>query len=171
MMRLVFGPAGAGAVSVAAMISIFAALNGSILSGARVPYALARDGYFFSPFARVHAVHATPGFSILALSGWACVLVLSGRYDQLLTMVIFPSWILYGMAAASIFVLRRKYPDLQRPYRAAGYPVVPLLFVLVTVLLLYFTLQNSPRESAIGLVIIAAGTPFYWRWQRRQQPM
>ena len=86
-------------------------------------------------------------------------------------MVIFPSWILYGMAAASIFVLRRKYPDLQRPYRAAGYPVVPLLFVLVTVLLLYFTLQNSPRESAIGLVIIAAGTPFYWRWQRRQQPM
>ena len=82
-----------------------------------------------APLARVHAAHRTPGVSILALSVWGASLVLSGRYDQLLTYVIFASWILYGMAAASVLVLRRKRPDLERPYRTIGYPVVPVLFV------------------------------------------
>lgn len=166
MMRLLLGSPGAGAVSLAAMISIFAALNGSILSGSRVPYALARDGLFFRRFAHVHPGHATPGFSIIALSLWACVLVLSGRYDQLLTIVIFPSWILYGMAAAAVIVLRIRQPQTHRPYRTLGYPIVPLLFVFVAVLLIFFTLRNSPRESGIGLVLIALGVPFYLRWRR-----
>jgi APA family basic amino acid/polyamine antiporter len=169
MMQRVLGGWGANAVSVAAMISIFAALNGSILSGSRVPYALARDGYFFRAFAAVHDRHATPGFSIIALSAWACVLVLSGRYDQLLTLVIFPSWILYGMATASVIVLRRKRPNLERPYKTVGYPVVPVLFVLVAALLLYFTLRNSPRESLLGLALIVAGFPFYWYWSRQRK--
>ena len=169
MMRKVVGGWGANAVSVAAMISIFAALNGSILSGSRVPYAAARDGLFFKAFRRVNAVHHTPSFSILALSGWSCVLVLSGRYDQLLTMVIFPSWILYGMATAAVIVLRRKRPDLERPYRTVGYPVIPVLFVFVAVLLLGITLKNSPRESGLGLIIIAAGLPFYFHWRKRLQ--
>lgn len=166
MMKRVVGEWGASAVSVAAMISIFAALNGSILSGSRVPYALARDGYFFKRFSKVNEEHGTPGFSILALCGWASVLVLSGRYDQLLTLVIFPSWILYGMATASVIVLRRKRPEMERPYRTVGYPVVPALFVLVAGLLIFFTLKNSPRESGLGLVLIAAGLPFYWRWRK-----
>ena len=165
MMRSLVGEWGAGAVSVAAMISIFAALNGSILSGSRVPYALARDGYFFRRFAAVNEKHGTPGFSILALCGWAAVLVLSGRYDQLLTLVIFPSWILYGMATAAVIVLRKKRPEMERPYRTAGYPVVPALFVFVAGLLIFFTLRNSPRESGMGLVLIAAGIPFYRRWR------
>jgi APA family basic amino acid/polyamine antiporter len=92
--------------------------------------------------------------------------VLSGRYEQLLTMVIFPSWILYGMAAAAVIVLRRKKPHAERPYRTLGYPVVPALFVLVAVLLLAVTLVNSPRESGFGLIIIAAGYPFYRHWKR-----
>lgn len=167
MMHKLFGNPGANAVSIAAMISIFAALNGSILSGSRVPYALARDGYFFRRFAAVHPTHATPGFSILALSAWSCVLILSGRYDQLATLVIFPSWILYGMASAAVIVLRHKRPDLHRPYRTIGYPLMPILFVLVALLLLYFTLLNSPRESGLGLILIAAGFPFYWHWRRR----
>jgi APA family basic amino acid/polyamine antiporter len=150
------------------MISIFAALNGSILSGSRVPYALARDGYFFKRFARVNEAHGSPGFSILALCGWASVLVLSGRYDQLLTLVIFPSWILYGMATAAVIVLRRKRPEAARPYRTVGYPVVPGLFVLVAGLLVFFTLKNSPRESVLGLGLIAAGIPFYLRWRGKQ---
>jgi amino acid transporter len=166
MMRLILGAPGAAAVSIAAMISIFAALNGSILSGSRVPYALAHDKLFFKAFGRVNEAHRTPGFSILALSAWSCVLVLSGRYEQLLTMVIFPSWILYGMAAAAVIVLRRKKPDAARPYRTLGYPVVPALFVLVAVLLLAVTLVNSPRESGFGLIIIAAGYPFYRHWKR-----
>jgi amino acid transporter len=167
MMQVILGSGGAAAVSVAAMISIFAALNGSILSGSRVPYALARDGLFFGPFAQVHPRHATPGVSILALSAWACVLVLSGRYDQLLTIVIFPSWILYGMTAAAVIVLRQKQPDRPRPYRTVGYPLMPALFVLVAAILIFFTLKNSPRESAIGLVLIAIGVPFYLRWRDR----
>ncbi len=167
MMRRILGAPGAAAVAIAAMISIFAALNGSILSGARVPYAMAHDGLFFKAFGRVNASHHTPGFSILALSAWSCVLVLSGRYDQLLTLVIFPSWILYGMATAAVIVLRRKMPDAPRPYRTLGYPVVPIVFVLVAVLLLGFTLVNSPRESGLGLVVIAAGFPFYLYWKRR----
>jgi APA family basic amino acid/polyamine antiporter len=167
MMQRVLGSWGADLVSVAAMISIFAALNGSILSGSRVPYALARDGYFFRPFGAVHARHATPGFSILALSAWSAVLVLSGRYDQLVTLVIFPSWILYGMATAAVIVLRRKLPGAQRPYRTLGYPVVPILFVLVAAFLTIQTLLHSTRESLLGLGLILCGLPFYVRWKKR----
>ena len=98
MMQRIGGPAGASAVSIAAMISIFAALNGSILTGARVPYAAARDGLFFRSAARVHPAFHTPGVSILMLSAWSSVLVLSGKYEELFDFVIFGSWILYAMA-------------------------------------------------------------------------
>lgn len=173
MMRKVMGEGGAAAVSVAAMISIFAALNGSILSGARVPYAAARDGLFLTDFSRVHPSHQTPAFSIFALSTWSCVLILSGQYDQLLTLVIFPSWILYGMATVAVIVLRKKHPDWPRPYRTLGYPVVPVMFAGVALILLGYTLKNSPRESGLGLIIIVLGLPVYaWvrRNSRRVQP-
>jgi APA family basic amino acid/polyamine antiporter len=166
-MRRVLGPPGGAMVSIAAMISIFAALNGSILSGARVPYAMARDGYFFHSMSRVHARYRTPTAAIALLGVWSSLILLSGQYSQLYTLVIFPSWILYGMTAAAVIVLRRKRPDLVRPYRVPGYPFVPLLFVLVAIALLYSTLLTSPRESGIGLVLIAAGLPFYFHWKRR----
>jgi basic amino acid/polyamine antiporter, APA family len=167
MMRRAMGAPGAAAVSIAAMISIFAALNGSILSGSRVPYAMARDGYFFRPVANVHPRFATPGISILAMSGWAALLVLSGRYEQLFTYVIFASWILYGMTTAAVIVLRRRNPALERPYRTLGYPIVPVLFVLVAVGLVFSTVLSSPRESGMGLVIIAFGLPFYFHWNKQ----
>ncbi len=167
MMRRIMGPQGAAAVSVAAMISIFAALNGSILTGSRVPYAAARDGYFFSIYAKVHPEYRTPGVSILLLSLWSAILVLSGRYRELYTLVIFPSWILYTMATASVLVLRRKRPDLPRPYRTLGYPYVPVLFVGVGIVLIGSTLVNSPRESLLGLAIIAVGLPFYRYWSKK----
>ena len=169
MMRRIQGAPGAGAVSVAAMISIFAALNGSILSGSRVPYAMARDGYFFASIARVHGRFRTPSAGILLLGLWGSLLLLSGQYQQLYTLVIFPSWILYGMTALSVIVLRRRRPDLKRPFRVPGYPLVPLLFVLVTLVLLYSTLRASPRESGIGLVLILLGLPFYFHWKRRAE--
>jgi amino acid transporter len=170
MMRRVLGSAGANIVSAAAMISIFAALNGSILSGARVPYAAARDGYFFRPIARVHPQFHTPGVSILSLSAWAALLVLSGSYDQLFTYVIFASWLLYGMTTAAVLVLRRKRPDLVRPYSALGYPVVPVLFVASALCLVISTLFDSPRESLLGLALILAGLPFYFHWRKRRRP-
>lgn len=169
MMRRILGGPGANAVSIAAMISIFAALNGSILSGSRVPYAMARDEYFFKPMAKVHSNYHTPGFAILSLSAWSAILVLSGQYEQLFTYVIFASWILYGMTTAAVLVLRKKRPDLQRPYRTVGYPFVPVLFVIVAFCVVLSTLIDSPRESFLGLGLIALGLPFYFHWRRRHQ--
>jgi APA family basic amino acid/polyamine antiporter len=168
MMRRVVGNWGGHAVSIAAMISIFAALNGSILTGARVPYAMARDRLFFPAVAKVNVSYHTPGVSILALSVWAALLVLSGRYEQLFTYVIFASWILYGMTTAAVIVLRRKQPGLPRPYKTVGYPVLPVLFVLVAFLLVLSTLFDSPRESLLGLGFIFLGLPFYFYWNRRR---
>ena len=168
MMQRIQGPVGAGLVSIAAMISIFAALNGSILTGARVPYAAARDGLFFQSAARVHPVFRTPGVSILMLSGWAAVLVLSGKYDDLFNFVIFGSWILYAMAAASVFVLRRKRPDMVRPYKTIGYPVVPVLFLIGAAALELSTLRDRPVQSLAGIVLILLGLPFYFYWKRRR---
>jgi APA family basic amino acid/polyamine antiporter len=128
---------------------------------------MARDGLFFTPLGKVHPERRTPGNSIIWLCIWAAILVLSGRYDQLFTYVIFASWILYGMTAAAVVVLRRKQPSLPRPYRTLGYPVVPVVFVLVSALLIFFTLRDSPRESVMGLTLIAAGAPFYVSWRRR----
>lgn len=167
MMRQILGNRGADAVSIAAMVSIFAALNGSLLSGARVPYAMARDGLFFRSVSRVNPRYHTPGVSILALSLWSALLVLSGRYEQLFTYVIFASWILYGMTAASVVVLRWKRPELVRPYRTVGYPVLPVLFVLGAGCVVFFTLRQSPRESILGLALILLGFPFYLHWKRR----
>jgi len=168
MMRQIWGTSGANAVSIAAMISIFAALNGSILSGSRVPFAMARDKLFFPSIAKVHPKYFTPANSIILLSGWSMLFILTGKYEQLITSVIFASWILYGMATASVLVLRRKRPDLVRPYKTLGYPFVPIVFVLVAGALIVSTLIESPRESLIGVGIILVGIPFYWHWSRQK---
>jgi APA family basic amino acid/polyamine antiporter len=170
MMLRLQGPAGAAAVSIAAMISIFAALNGSILTGARVPYAAARDGLFFKSAAKVHPVFRTPGISILMISVWSAILVLSGKYDDLFNFVIFGSWILYAMAAASVFVLRRKRPGLERPYKTLGYPVVPILFLIGAAALELSTLRDRPVQSLAGIALILLGLPFYFYWTRRRPP-
>jgi APA family basic amino acid/polyamine antiporter len=168
MMGRVLGQAGANAVAIAAMISIFAALNGSILTGSRVPYAMARDRLFVRSFGTVHPQFRTPGVSILGLSAWSALILLSGRYKQLYTCVIFASWILYGMTTAAVIVLRRKRPDMPRPYRTWGYPIVPVLFVLSAFFLVLSTLFDSPRESVFGLVLIFIGLPFYLHWKKRR---
>ena len=169
MMRKIWQTPGADAVSVAAMISIFAALNGSILTGSRVPYAAAREGYFFRAIARVHPQYRTPGVSIGALTAWASVLVLTGKYDDLFNLVIFASWILYGMTAAAVIVLRIRRPDLVRPYRTVGYPLVPILFVSGACVLLLSTAIDRPRESLMGIGLILIGLPFYFYWKKKIQ--
>ena len=170
MMGKIFGPTGASAVSIAAMISIFAALNGSILTGSRVPYAAARDGLFFRSIAWVNPKYHTPGVCIWVMSGWACLLVLSGKYDDLFNLVIFASWILYGMTAAAVVVLRYRQPELPRPYRTVGYPLVPILFVVGASILLVKTAIDRPIDSAKGIGLIVAGLPFYLYWKRRTIP-
>ena len=167
MMRRIWQAPGANAVSIAAMISIFAALNGSILTGSRVPYAAAREGNFFSGMGHVHPKFHTPGVSIAVLSAWACLLVLTGKYDDLFNLVIFASWILYGMTAAAVIVLRIRRPEMARPYKTLGYPVVPVLFVVAALVLLLSTAIQRPRESAMGIGLIVIGLPFYFYWRSR----
>jgi len=167
MMTFLYGSWAGKAVSIAVLTSIFAALNGSILSGSRVPYAMARDGLFFKNMATVEPKFRTPGNAMIWLSLWSCIVVLSGWYDDLYNFVIFGSWILYLMTAASVFVLRRKQPNLSRPYRVLGYPLVPVLFVGVAALLLVNTLHDRPRESLMGLFLMALGVPFYFYWKRQ----
>jgi len=167
MMRRLLGAPGAAVVSAAAMISIFAALNGSILSGARIPFAMAQNGCFFRTAGGIHPAFGTPGTSIVMLTGWAALLVFSGRYEQLFTYVIFASWILYGMSAAAVIVLRHRLPDLARPYKTTGYPIVPAAFILGSAGVVLSTLIQSPREATLGLVLIASGVPFYFYWKNR----
>jgi len=166
MMRRILDGPGAQVVAIAAMISIFAALNGSILTGSRVPYAAARDGYFFRAVARVHSQYRTPGVSVLMLGAWSALLVaITGGFRELFTYVMFASWIIYGMTAAAVIILRKKRPDLPRPYRTFGYPVVPTLFVVVAFLLVVYTFHDSPRESIMGIGMIVLGLPFYYYWK------
>jgi APA family basic amino acid/polyamine antiporter len=169
MMRRIWHAPGANAVSIAAMISIFAALNGSILSGSRVPYAAAREGYFFAIIGYVNPKYRTPGVSIALLSAWASLLVLTGKYDDLFNLVIFASWILYGMTAAAVIVLRIKRPGLARPYRTLGYPLVPAMFVLGACVLLLSTAVDRPRESLLGIGLILLGLPFYYYWRKQRE--
>jgi len=166
IMARLYGLGAAGAVTVAVLLSIFAALNGSILSGARVPYAMARDGLFFRFQARVHPQFHTPGNAVLSLCVWSCIVLLSGWYDDLYNFVIFGSWILYLLTAISVFVLRQKRPDLPRPYRVIGYPLVPVLFIGMATLLLFNTIVARPRESLMGLFVMAVSIPFYFYWRK-----
>ena len=168
MMAFAYGGWAAKAVTVAVLISMFAALNGSILSGSRVPYAMARDGLFFRPASVVHPRYRTPGNSIWMLCLWSCIVVLSGWFDDLYNFVIFGSWILYLLTTVSVFVLRKRRPDLARPYQVIGYPFVPVLFVGVAAFLLVSTLLTRPRESLMGLALMALGVPFYVWWKRKK---
>jgi APA family basic amino acid/polyamine antiporter len=168
MMRRVAGRFGAEIVSVAAIVSMLAALNGVIISGSRTPFAMAQDGYFFAWVGRISRFQ-TPAASLALQGAFAVLLLASGRFEDIIKMVIFTEWIVYGMTTASVLVLRRTRPEMPRPYRVWGYPLVPVAFVLVAAALLYATLRESPRESGMGLGLIAAGLPFYYYWKRREK--
>jgi len=163
------GALGGRLISIAFILSALGALNGLILSSARVPFAMARDGLFFSRFSAVNARSHVPAWSIIIQAVWSSVLAISGSYDQLTDCVIFASWIFYGMTTSAVFVLRRKMPDASRPYKTFGYPVVPMVFVFVALWLIVNTLQARPVESTTGLILIALGLPVFIYYRYRQQ--
>jgi APA family basic amino acid/polyamine antiporter len=148
------------------LFSSIGSLHTSILTGARVPYAMARDRLFFQSLARLSAKTHVPVGALVVQGAWACVLALSGSFDTLTDYVVFGSWIFYGLTTASVFVFRRRMPNAARPYRAWGYPVVPLVFLLVTGWLLVNTLIYTPKQAVIGLCLIALGLPVYFYWTR-----
>jgi APA family basic amino acid/polyamine antiporter len=157
-----FSSYGAQIVSIAFMISAIGALNGITMMNARVPFAMARDGLFFGPLANLSARSSVPVNAIWFQGIWACVLALSGTFDQITTSVIFAVWVFTALVGSSLFVLRRKLPAAPRRYRTPGYPVVSALFVLVALWLVVNTLRASPVESTVGLFFIALGLPFYF---------
>jgi len=165
----VLGHRGAGLVSAAMAISMFVTLNGTIMSGARVPFAVARDGYFFRSLAQVHPRFRTPSVAIIVQCALAIVLLLlGGNFRQFFSLAIFAEWLFYMIAGSTVFVFRLRQPLVERPYRLWGYPVVPAVFVLVSAVLLYYTFTDNLRNSLAGTIAILAGVPVYYLFARRR---
>jgi basic amino acid/polyamine antiporter, APA family len=162
------GPAGGAFIAVAILVSTFGCVNGLTLAGARVVYAMSRDGLFFHGAGRVHPRHRTPATALLLHGVVAGVLTLTGTYSNLLTMTAFSSLLFNVLTVVGLFVLRRRRPDLPRPYRVWGYPVVPLLFVVVAVFFLVYIPVANPRYTGLGLLLTAAGIPAYLYWRRHR---
>jgi APA family basic amino acid/polyamine antiporter len=167
VLRRFLGPLAVSLMAVALMVSSFGSLHASVLANSRIPFAMARDGLFFRGLAHLSARSSVPVRAIIAQAVWGSVLALSGSYDTLTDAVIFASWLFYGLATASVFVFRRTLPDAPRPYRAWGYPWVPVIFVLVTIALLVNTFIAAPQAALRGVLVLLAGLPFYWYWSRR----
>lgn len=162
-----FGKTGAIFVAIAIMVSILGTLNGSILTSARVPYAMAEVGLFPKSQAALSKSSNVPVKAIMVQAIWSCVLALLGTFDQLTNYAVFSMWIFYILTTSAVFVLRRKMPDAERPYKTLGYPLTPIVFILVGVWLLINTLQTSPIEAGIGLILISFGIPIYFYFTRK----
>ncbi len=156
-----FGPAAAGVVAAAIMVSTFGCVNGLVLSGARVSFAMARDGLFLRGLERVNAA-AVPGNALWAQAAWACLLVLSGSYSDLLKYVISVDLLFFVLLVTAVIVLRRKRPDLPRPFRAPGYPWLPLAYAAAGIALILILLAGNPRTTWPGYVLVAGGVPVYF---------
>jgi len=163
--RRFLGSSGGTFVAVGVLVSTFASLNGSILSGSRIPYAQAQDQLLPGALARVHPRYRTPHVAILAQAVLAGAFALTGAYEALYTKAIYSEWIFYLLVTAGLLILRRKRPDLPRPYRVWGYPVIPLAFVTLAVLLLADTLRERPADALWSLGLVASGVPAYFVWR------
>lgn len=169
VLKRFLGPAAVSLTAVAMMISSFGSLHASVLSNSRIPFAMAREGLFFRALAKLSPRSNVPVRALIAQGAWASVLALSGTYDTLTDSVMFASWLFYGLAAGSLFVFRRTLPDAPRAYRATGYPVIPLAFLLVTTALLINTFVATPRQALQGVAMLLAGLPFYAYWSSRSR--
>ena len=168
----VMGHMGASIVSAGMALSMLVTLNGTIMSGARVPYAVARDGYFFRALAEVHPRFHTPSVAIAVQAVLSMLLLLLGaNFRQLFSLAIFAEWLFYMIAGSTIFIFRWRDPQAARPYRMWGYPFVPVVFVAVSAALLYYTFNNDLRNSTYGLLVILAGIPVFLYFSRRRKSL
>src|SRR5207253_81765 len=165
--RTLFGSGAARLVTLVILVSIFSAANGMVLTGPRMYFAMARDRVFFRSLADVHPRFGTPALAVAFSALWSMVLAVSGTFEQLFTYVVFASWIFAALAAASVFVLRRRRPDAPRPFRVPGYPVTPALFIAAAAAIVGNTIVARPVQALIGLGIVATGVPAYFVWKRR----
>lgn len=166
-MLQMFGASGAGLMAIAILISTFGCCNGLILSGARVYYAMAKDGLFFKSTGKVHPKYLTPKNALIVQGIWTCILCLSGTYGQLLDYIIFAVLVFYILTIAGLFVLRRTKPEAERPYRAIGYPVLPAIYIVMALFIDIVLLRYKPQYTWPGLIIVLLGIPVYFVWSRR----
>jgi basic amino acid/polyamine antiporter, APA family len=166
-LQQMFGDSGAGLMAIAILISTFGCCNGLILAGARVYYAMAKDGLFFKATGAVHPVHHSPKNALIVQGIWTCVLCLSGTYGDLLNYVIFAVLVFYILTIAGLFVLRRTQPQAERPYRAVGYPVLPAIYIVMALFIDVVLLRYQPQYTWPGLFIVLLGVPVYFLWSRR----
>jgi len=161
-----FGAAGGLLMAVAIMLSGFGCNNGLILAGARVYYAMAKDGLFFRSVAKLHPTYKTPVTSLMVQMAWTCVLCVSGSYGQLLDYIIFAVLVFYILTILGLFVLRRSRPTALRPYRAIGYPILPAIYIVMAVFIDVVLLRYKPQYTWPGLIIVLLGIPVYYAWSR-----
>lgn len=161
----IVGPSGAVLIAVAVMISTFGCNNGLILAGARVYYAMAKDGLFFKHAGTVNRRN-TPSVALWVQCSWACVLCLSGSYAQLLDFLVFAVVMFYMLTIFGLFLLRFRRPEMERPYRVTGYPALPAIYLLLAAIIEVQLLRYKPQYTWPGLLIILSGVPVYWLWRK-----
>jgi len=166
-LNVMFGSIGAYLMAVAIMISSFGCNNGLILSGARVYYAMAKDGLFFRGAGKLHPTYKTPVASLMVQMVWICILCISGSYGQLLDYVVFAVLVFYILTIAGLFVLRYKQPNAERPYKAFGYPVLPAIYIVMAVFIDIVLLRYKPQFTWPGLIIVLLGIPVFYIWRSR----
>lgn len=164
-----FGGGATRLISILILISILGAMNGMILTGPRVYYAMAQEGNFLSAFARLDRVFHAPSLAIAVQGLWAVALIQMGTFQQLLTHVIFTAWIFYGLAVGGTIVLRRKFPNLARPFKTPVYPATPLLFVLAAGAVVLSTFVSERGDALEGLGLILLGVPVYFAFAFRKR--
>jgi basic amino acid/polyamine antiporter, APA family len=169
VMTQMFGSIGGSLMAIAIMISGFGCCNGLILSGARVYYAMAKDGLFFRSVARLHPGYKTPAISLMVQMVWTCVLCISGSYGQLLDYIIFAVLVFYVLTIFGLFVLRRTHPEAERPYKAVGYPILPAIYIAMALFIDVVLLRYKPQYTWPGLFIVLLGIPVYFIWRPRAQ--
>lgn len=167
VMQQMFGSTGAGLMAIAILISTFGCCNGLILAGARVYYAMSKDGLFFKSVSNLNSKYKSPAISLVVQGIWTCLLCVSGSYGQLLNYVIFAVLVFYILTISGLFVLRYKRPDAERPYRAIGYPILPAVYIVMALFIDVVLLRYQPQYTWPGLIIVLLGIPVYLIWSRR----
>ena len=164
--KALYGQDIAGLFIIVVIISMFGALNGNILVGARVTYAMAKDNLFFPSAAKVHPKNHTPGNAIIIQGVWSSILALSGTFEELITLVVFVNFMMWITAASTVFVLRKKQPDLDRPYKVWGYPYIPAFFILLSTAIMINIFFTAPAQSFLGIGLTLIGVPAYLFWKK-----
>jgi len=164
-----FGATASSFISALIMISIFGCLSATIIYGPRVYYAMSKDGAFFRSMAHVHPRYKVPSKSIFWQAVWSSLLCFSGTYEALFEYVIFALVIFFAATGLAVFILRYKKPELPRPYKTWGYPVIPVIFILINLGIFFNTIIAQPLKSLLGLVILLLGVPAFLYWKRKNK--